>query len=326
MGPAGASPRRSSRHRARAGFAALLGLAAVALACSNNFELQSEIRKLRVLAVSAEPAELILQPDAGAYPATTFTALAVEPHGEPVTMEFSLCLVQGALPAADLGCPGDAGIPLPAAGPAMARLDLNDPRYAAIAAQFAAGFAGADGGVDGGAANGGLAAALAAGVPILIGFDASAPGVPDGGTASGDGGVQFLEGFTTVTLRSADAARPINHNPQLDSIRLGGADLAADGSTTIAAGATATLLPIPAAGAKEPTPDGPERLVYSFYSTAGQLSALRGSDTTATGQPGIPSVDYTAPPDAGPVRFWVVVRDGRGGTGWLVRDATVIAP
>jgi hypothetical protein len=34
-------------------------------------------------------------------------------------------------------------------------------------------------------------------------------------------------------------------------------------------------------------------------------------------------VEWTAPPIPGPVRFWVVVRDDRGGAGWLIRDVQV---
>src|SRR6202048_4671666 len=103
-----------------------------------------------------------------------------------------------------------------------------------------------------------------------------------------------------------------------------GAPLAADGSSIFRAGAIVTLLPIPAPDAKEMTPAGPERLTYSFYATQGSLSALRSTDTTATGEPGIASVDWTAPSLPGRVRFWVVGRDGRGGAGWLVRDVQVV--
>jgi hypothetical protein len=286
--------------------------AAALLRCSADFEKQSEIRKLRVLAVAAEPAELIVQPDAGNAPSTTLAALAVEPSGAPIQTDFSLCAQQGQLPAPDYDCPGDAGIPLPPAGPQMARLDLNDPRYRLVAAQLAAIQGGADGGPDGG-----LAGASSGGIPVLLGLDATAPSPTDGGQ-------QLLRAFTTVPLRLADPNLPINHNPQLTALQSNGAPLAASGSSTVRAGAIVTLLPIPAPDAKEMTPAGPERLTYSFYATQGSLSALRSTDTTATGQPGIASVDWTAPALPGHVRIWVVVRDGRGGAGWLVRDVQVL--
>jgi hypothetical protein len=34
-------------------------------------------------------------------------------------------------------------------------------------------------------------------------------------------------------------------------------------------------------------------------------------------------VDWTAPANAQPVTLWVVVRDGRGGTGWIEREVLV---
>lgn len=289
-----------ARTPARLAFAAAAAFAASR--CGNDFEKQSEVRKLRVLAVAAEPAELIVQPDAGALPSTTLTALSVDPASAAVQTLFALCAQQGQLPAADVACPGDAGIPLPAAGPNAALFDLNDPRYAPVAA-------GAQGGPDGGGLDGGAA------FPVLFGLEATSPAT--------DGGRQSLDGFATVPLRKADPTLPINHNPQLVALQANGSALAADGSSALRASATVALLPIPDAFAKESTPMGPETLTYSFFATRGSLSALRSTDTTASGQPGIVSVDWTAPPSPGPVRFWVVVRDNRGGTGWLVRDAQV---
>jgi hypothetical protein len=295
----------------------LLAATALLAGCANDFEPQSQVRKLRVLAVAAEPAELIVQPDAGALPATTLTALAVEPNGAQVGIGFSLCTVQGQLPAPDVACPGDAGLPLPDAGPLAARLDLNDPRVRAIAAQLAQG-------QDAGTSDGG-SLGPPAGVALLLGLEATASAnpVPPGGSVVLDGGPQSLRGFTSVPLRLAAPDRPINHNPQLVDLLANGVAIAADGNTRIAASAVLTLLPVPASDAKELTPIGPERLIYAFYTTDGSLSALRSTDTTSTGQPGTISVEWTAPPVAGTVRFWVVVRDDRGGAGWLIRDVQV---
>ena len=71
---------------------------------------------------------------------------------------------------------------------------------------------------------------------------------------------------------------------------------------------------------------GAERLNYSFFATAGTLSELRSADATSTGQPRATTVDYTAPGTPGPVRLWVVVRDGRGGVGWLERRLQIAGP
>lgn len=52
---------------------------------------------------------------------------------------------------------------------------------------------------------------------------------------------------------------------------------------------------------------GTENAYYSFYATAGGLSG------ETTRQPN-PDVTFTAPEEAGPVRLWLVVRDGHLGT------------
>ena len=302
----------------------LIALAgAVALACADDFYKQQQIVGLRVLAVSAEPAELILQ-DGGPLPSTTFSALAIEPSGATITTRFDLCLQQGVLPSPSLACPGDAGSQLPDAGPTSARLDLNDPHVQAVAIEFETSN---DGGLSS-FTDAGLSAVLANGVPIAIGFSADAPpyGNPDGGPGPTAGySDQHLLGFTDITLRTASSARPINHNPQLMEIDADRVAIAADGSTTLHVNQTVTLLPIPASDAKEVKQDGGvESLDYSFYTTAGTLSDLRSTDTTASGQPGFITSDYTAPKSPGPVRLWIVVRDGRGGTGWLERDFTIV--
>ena len=282
-------------------------------ACSSDLEKQSQIVKLRVLAVQAEPAELIFasgQPP----PKTTLTALAVEPANAPIAMQYALCTVQDAVPSPMLDCPGTQGIPLPSAGPVSAVLDLSDPQIAALALQLLQGS-------DGGTADAG--ALLDQGIQVLVGFRATAPahGLPDGGPPGENGGdVQLFRGLTTVPLRSAGA--PINHNPSIDRLDIGDGRLllAPDGTPIVPQRPNQRLTPIPASDAKDPVDGGVESLGYSFFATAGELSSLRSTDKTATGQLADTFVDWTAP-DAGPdVQFWVVVRDGRGGAGWLHRS------
>src|SRR5204862_4555050 len=115
--------------------ACLVLLALLLAGCPSNLEEQSHVSKLRVLAVQADPPELVLGPDAG-LPATTLTALAVEPTGAGISLLFALCLEITSAPSATLPCPGNAGLELPAAGPFSARLDLGDPRIAALASQL----------------------------------------------------------------------------------------------------------------------------------------------------------------------------------------------
>ena len=57
--------------------------------------------------------------------------------------------------------------------------------------------------------------------------------------------------------------------------------------------------------------------------TDGDISSLRSTDQTSTGEPADPSIDYTAPSTIGSVQFWVVIRDGRGGVGWITRTTQV---
>jgi len=285
--------------------------------CPGDLEKQSEIVKLRVLAVQAEPAELIVDP-AQPLPRTTLTALAVEPSGAPIAMEYALCTVQQAVPPPNVDCPGTQGIPLPPAGPTSAVLDLGDPRAIALALQFAQ---------DGGMADGG--ALPPEGIPVLVGFRATAPAhtLPDGGPPAADGGdLQVFRGLTTVTARGPGA--PPNQNPGIAAVWLGaaGIEIAADGTTAAPASTIQRVTPIPAPGAKEPADGGVEALGYSFFATAGSISDLRSTDTTATGEPADTFVDWTMPGTAQQARLWVVVRDGRGGVGWIARSVQVTPP
>jgi hypothetical protein len=99
----------------------LLPLLLAVTACNYGFEKQSRVSKLRVLAVRADPPEVVVVPGAP-MPSVEFTALAVGPNGEPVEMQYALCNTAG-LPAADLDCPGADGLPLQATSPLSARLD-----------------------------------------------------------------------------------------------------------------------------------------------------------------------------------------------------------
>jgi hypothetical protein len=264
--------------------AALLALAIALAGCPAGLEEQQHISKLRVLAVQADPPELIVQADAG-LPATTLTALAVDPAGAAISLRVALCTDLSGVPSSTLPCPGASGIDLPDAGPLAVRLDLSDPRILAFAAAF-----------DGGAVDaGGLAQALDDGVPLLYGFQAAA-------------GTEEMNGFGTLTLRT-DKHGPAGTNPEL---------LALDIDGGVHPGATVRLTPVTA-----PKDDATKRYGFSFFATGGEISSLRSTDTTATGQPAPTWVDWTAPDAGGEVRLWVVVRDGRGGTAFLERDLTV---
>ena len=264
--------------------ALLASIAALLAGCPSNLEEQSHVSKLRVFAVQAEPPELVFVPDA-ALPATTLTALAADPSFDGgISLLFAICLEITSAPDASLPCPGSAGVELPAAGPLSARLDLGDPRLAALAAQAA----------DAGAFDG---ASLDEGIPLLIGFTARS-------------GAQTLDGFANVTLRS-DARGPSDKNPPPFDLEIG------DGGP-VAARAVVRLQPV------TPEKDDPTKAYgFSFFATAGDISSLRSTDRTATGQTAPTWVEWTATDAGDIVRFWVVLRDGRGGTAWTERTTTV---
>jgi hypothetical protein len=255
---------------------ALTLLALFCAACPSGLEKQSHVGKLRVLAVRADPPELVISPS-GSLPSTAFTALAVEPSGAPISMRYALCTRLGDAPPADLPCPGEAGLDLP-----DARLDLSDPRILALAAQADAGA---------------VLPSLADGVPLIIGFTAS--------TAD-----QQLEGFAAITLRTLEHG-PAGLNPKLTGLQIG------DGSPEIPVGTTVHLQPLTA-----PKDDPSKRYGFSFFATAGEISSLRSTDTTATGEEAPTWVEWTSPAEAGTVRLWVVLRDGRGND-WLERSVRV---
>ncbi len=108
------------------------------------------------------------------------------------------------------------------------------------------------------------------------------------------------------------------------ALAVDGAELPSDGSGVLAAGVKVRLQPVPSDDAKEDIGGGRhEALSFSFFATDGDVSSLRSADETTTGEPVDPSIDYTAPHTTGPLQLWVVVRDGRGGVGWLTRTVQV---
>lgn len=268
--------------------------------CSPDLPKQSIIDKLRVLGVRAEPAELVIT---DSLPATTLTALAVQPSGAPIELQWALCpLPANVPPPATLNCPGGYGIALSADGAGVARLDLADPRAQLFWDTL---FLTADGKPLTDAQRTSL---LATGTLTVAGFSATSSG-------------EQLDGFAQVPLRNAGA--PINHNPSLTGLLVNEVELPADGSGVLAAGVKVRLRPVPASDAKEDTGNGLEALNFTFFATDGDISSLRSTDQTSTGELVDPSIDYTPPRTPGPLQLWVVIRDGRGGVGWLTRTARV---
>ena len=124
----------------------LAALTLLTFACNYGFEKQSSISKLRVLAVRAEPPEVVLAPGEQPPP-VELTALAVDPSGAAVEVRYAVCTVPG-LPAANLDCPGADGIALPSTDAVSAQLDpaafgpmqeMSGPMQVAIGFQATAG-------------------------------------------------------------------------------------------------------------------------------------------------------------------------------------------
>lgn len=284
----------------------LLVLASVLAACGPDFELQSEIRRVRVLAIKAEPAELVLDPDAPELPGpVTFSALAVTPDARPVTVTYALCRAD-VDPYGDTDCPGASGVTLPGGV-----LSLSDPDVQAIL--FDA-FQGADGGTGGGTldpSDPAVREALQRGIPLFVGYEASdGSGTPEG----------VERGVRRLTLRAA--AVP-NQNPVLEDVLWNDAPL--EGPLPLVA--EVTFRPVLGEGSAEvyESPEGTktEQIFYSWFATGdGEVKEFRSLEPV-DGEPGDPTSKYETPAQAQEVTFWVVARDGRGGVDWLTRTVRV---
>jgi hypothetical protein len=301
----------------------LFGVLLALSGCSDDFAPYSDLDRLRILAVKADPAT----PLAGQ--AATLSALTFAPVGETIALHWTWCPV--AANASDAyACPIDQatasqlfGAFLDSSiGADLPSLDLGSGAYASLANPFS---------------TAGLAALCASGLQspaFARGFDCEG-GYPvtvvlDAATSS-----DTLRAGFVLRLPAGDVAE-INHNPSPTGLRLGGVSLL-DAPTLVrlAPGATVDLgLDVPAATPELraiPPSEGPagqrlERLTTSWFSSSGKIDKARTSfiDGVAT-LAEMSSNRFTAPaaeewPAAGLVEFAVVVRDDRGGEGWLVRQ------
>lgn len=284
----------------------LLTLAASLAACAPDFELQSEIARVRVLAVKAEPAELALDPSFSTLPTpVTLTALAVAPEGRTVSVTYSLCRA-GNVYAAEVECPGKDGVALPSA-----QLNVLDPNIQAALLEFANA---AGGGTNGEAPDFNDPAVrqqLEAGIPLFIGYEATdGSGTPEG----------VERGVRRLTVRLT--ATP-NQNPRVEDV------LRDDASLTgpLPANTEVVLRPRLAEGSAErfTGEDGEqtEQIFYSWFATgSGEVKQFRSLEPV-DGKPGNPTSKYLTPNEAQRVTFYVVARDGRGGVDWMERTVEV---
>ncbi|WP_426748163.1 hypothetical protein VZQ01_14830 [Myxococcus faecalis] len=278
-----------------------ISLAAALLACGPDFELQSEIRRVRVLGIRAEPPELVLDPDTGALPGpTSFTALAVAPDARPVTVTYALCRLTGN--PYDGRCPGENGVPL-----ADGTLSLQNPDVQAVLRQ-ALQAANPNGGATPNPDDPRTRAALEKGIPLFVGYEATdGSGTPEGSE----------RGVRQVLVRMT---REPNHNPGVADILWNDAPLVGplplDQEVVFRPTLTEGSLEVFTGEEGAET----EQVFYSWFVTGdGEVKEFRSLEPV-DGKPGDPTSKYETPKTPQRLTVYVVARDGRGGVGWLSRE------
>ena len=284
------------------------------LACGPSVVPQSELHTTRVLAVRADPPELLLLADAGPPPPVHFSALAVALGGGTPAMSYALCLAGDPFDPT-FQCPGSDGITLP-----DDTLDVAGPEFETLLGAL-------DGGFDcTRLPPNGLPQTEPGVVQVAIGF------LADSGTGPGES----ERGIYRLGVRCS--GRP-NHNPELlavtvpDGGSLQGALFPLEQEIQLTphipdSGPDGAWPSIGIDGGIEtyPSLDGGityENLNYSWFASVPEIIYFRSREPTP-GDSAETAYTRFKGHDAGPVTFYVVLRDGRGGTDWQVFDAAVI--
>jgi hypothetical protein len=288
--------------------------------CGDDFAPYSELDRLRVLAIQAEPASPL--------PGETalLSALTFVPGGEPAAYRWTWCPTT-APAGSSYTCPLDqataAQLFAPYLDPALGlpSLDLGSAATAAFTNPFSAP---------------GLAALCATGVA----------GGAYAQSFECEGGfpvtVVLDVGTATATLRAGFVLRlpvgtppEINHNPMPGTLALDGTVLGDPPQPVrVAPGQTVDLaadIPPSAAELRSiPAFEGDpgqrlERLTASWFADEGRIETDRTSyidgetSLAETGQNRWTAPDTADWPADGAVQFAIVLRDDRGGVGWLLR-------
>jgi len=285
-------------------------LTAALAACEPSVISQSELLSTRVLAVRADPPELVLPPDGGVPPPVHFTALAFEVDGGTPSVTFALC-APGDPYAATFQCPGADGLTLPGD-----TLDVSSPEIQEFLATLPAGQL----------PDAGLPVTEPGVIQVAIGYFAT-----NGGSGPGD----TERGVYRLGVRFS--GNP-NHNPQLldvtvpDGGSLDGALLPWNVEVRLMPGIPDggpdpawPAVGVPGGIETYPSLDGGltyENLNYSWYATLTNVEDFRSREPTPDDTAETSYTTFQGQADGG-VSFYVVLRDGRGGTDWKVFQANV---
>jgi hypothetical protein len=283
-------------------------------ACSNDFPAYSQLDRLRLLGISATP------PNPSTGEVCNLTALTFAPNDQPIGYRWSLCPVQ-AEAKSGYTCPLTEASSQDLFG-AKSPFDLGTAQSASFINPFPADTLAAfcANGIEGD----GLATAVRCdqGYPVSVLLDV---------TTADD---SLRAAFTVFLPTSPDGQK--NANPALLGLALAGAALpdeplalslsegrAVELSAQLSTDAV-ELRPIPPA---EGAPGlRPERLTLSWFADAGSMDQDRTvfidgetSIESATRNQWTPPKQSEVPP-GGLIHFALVVRDDRGGVGWLTRQ------
>jgi len=295
-------------------------------ACGNDFAPYSELDRLRILAVQSEPATPLPGETA------VLSALVFTPGGEPPSFHWSWCPVPARADQA-YACPMDqsaaeqifSGLVDPSVGWVLPSLDLGTNSTARLNYPFpvAALTALCAGGLESQGYSQGID--CEGGYPIMVTVDVS--------TASST----LRAGF--VVRLPSDSPPTINHNPQPSGLSLAGLPLDVTATTLVVAPSqTVDLQAVFPADSSEarpiPAAEGPpgqrlERLTASWFADGGRIDTDRTVFIDGTSPIDQTSRNrWTAPsaqewPSDNVVWFMVVLRDDRGGVGWIARQVLV---
>jgi hypothetical protein len=269
----------------------LVGLLA---GCGEPLTPQSQVDKLRVLAMRAD------RPEVGPGETVTVDVLWADPKGDgrDVWFVWAACTVG---PGADPRACGPEGEDVQLLGIGIAAQTVTfDVAPDALAGRDEA--------------------------MVLVTVLLCADDLPD--VEEGCPG-ESVVAYKRITVSSG---RPPNRNPRIASVSLGGLELSdrdpIDVPVCPGGGCPGYELVVVAdAGSAEtyvaPTPEGEaeatEELIVSYFATGGEFSQVRAIDPDNEDF----RVAWRAPRDVGDLTFWVVLRDDRGGITWTAREADV---